>query len=159
VTHGEEGGGAGGGFFGGPRPIGAIIPKLTRPAFKRRNPAGAMLMAEWPAVVGPAIAAVTQPLRLTSGTLVLGCTGPVAMELSHLAPELLGRINAHLGRVAVERLRFVQQAPSRTEPVRPKPAPPAPLPGPLKARIEELPDGELKAALAKLAEGVYRNPR
>ena len=99
-------------FFGGPRALGALLPRLTRPAFKRRSPAGAALMADWPAVVGPALAAVTTPKRLGNGTLVIGCAGPVAMELTHLAPQLIGRINAHLGQVAVERLRFVQQASS-----------------------------------------------
>ena len=66
-------------FLGGPRPVGALVPALTRPAFKRKSPAGAMIMADWPALVGPAIAAVTQPLRLTQGTLTLACAGPVAM--------------------------------------------------------------------------------
>ena len=97
-------------FFGGPRPLGALLPRLTRPAFKRRSPAGAALMADWPAAVGPALAAVSTPKRLGNGTLVIACAGPVATELTHLAPQLIGRINAHLGQVAVERLRFVQQA-------------------------------------------------
>ena len=97
-------------FFGGPRPLGALIPALTRPAFKRKSPAAAQIMADWPALVGPALAAVTQPLRLTSGSLTIACSGPIALELSHLAPELMARINGGLGRVAVERLRFVQGA-------------------------------------------------
>ena len=42
----------------GLRPLGTLVPRLTRPAFKRRSPAGALLMADWPALVGPAIAAV-----------------------------------------------------------------------------------------------------
>ncbi|MFC7542493.1 DUF721 domain-containing protein [Siccirubricoccus deserti] len=78
--------------------------------FRKKSPGGATLMADWPAVVGPALAAVTTPKRLSAGTLTVGCVGPVAMELSHLAPQLIARINAHLGRVTVERLRFVQQA-------------------------------------------------
>ncbi|MBX9596473.1 MAG: DUF721 domain-containing protein, partial [Roseomonas sp.] len=94
-------------FSTGPLPVGGMIARLTRPVFRKRSPAGAQLMADWPDVVGPALSAVTQPLRLSAGTLTLGCSGPVAMELQHLAPELIGRINAHLGRAAVERLRFV----------------------------------------------------
>ncbi|MGN6816220.1 MAG: DUF721 domain-containing protein, partial [Solirubrobacterales bacterium] len=50
---------------------------------------------------------LTVPRRLHGGTLSVACAGPVAMELQHLAPELLARINAHLGRPVVERLRFV----------------------------------------------------
>ena len=143
-------------FFGGPRPLGALLPRLTRPAFKRRSPAGAALMADWPEVVGPALAAVTAPKRLGNGTLVIACAGPVAMELAHLAPQLIGRINAHLGQVAVERLRFVQQASGAAAPPPPRPAEPAALPPRVREAVAAVPAGELREALEKLARGVYR---
>jgi hypothetical protein len=145
-------------FFGGPRALGALLPRLTRPAFKRRSPAGAALMANWPAVVGPALAAVTSPKRLGNGTLVIACAGPVAMELAHLAPQLIGRINAHLGQVLVERLRFVQQA-SAAPPPAPRRAEPAALPPRVREAVAALPEGELREALEKLAQGVYRDPQ
>ncbi|WP_439599389.1 DUF721 domain-containing protein [Falsiroseomonas sp.] len=138
-----------------PLPLSALIPRLTRPAFRKRSPAGAQLMADWADIVGPALAATTQPLRVTAGTLTIACSGPVAMELQHLAPELIGRINAHFGRVAVERLRFVQQAPPGAARAAPRPRP-VELPAPVTARLAELPAGELRDALAKLALGVYR---
>ncbi len=142
-------------FPGGPLPLGTLIPSLTRPAFKRKSPAGAQLLADWPGVVGPALAAVTAPLRLSAGTLTIACAGPVAMELQHLAPELIGRINGHSGRVVVERLRFVQQSlPAR--PTAPPPRPDRPLPAPVKERLAALPEGDLRAALENLARGVYR---
>jgi len=144
-------------FFGGPRALGALLPRLTRPAFKRRSPAGAALMAGWPEVVGPALAAVTSPKRLTSGTLVIACAGPVAMELTHLAPQLIGRINAHLGQAAVERLRFVQQAPGTAPQHAPRRAEAAPLPPRVREAMAALPEGELREALEKLAQGVYRD--
>lgn len=144
-------------FLGGPRPLGALVPALTRPAFKRKSPAGAQVMADWPALVGPALAAVSQPVRLSSGTLTLACSGPVAMELQHLAPQLAGRINAALGRVAVERFRFVQRAPAGAVP-RPAPRPaPAALPARVEAALEGIASPELRDALARLARGVYRN--
>jgi len=146
-------------YMGGPRPVGAIVPRLVRPAFRRRSPAGAMLMADWPAVVGPALAAIAAPKRLSSGTLTIACAGPVALELTHLAPELIARINAHLGRAAVERLRFVQETPAGgpAAPPRPRQPHPAALPGRVEAAIGRVPSGELRAALAKLARGVYRD--
>lgn len=144
-------------FFGGPRALGALLPRLTRPAFKRRSPAGAALMADWPAVVGPALAAVTAPKRLGNGTLVIACAGPVAMELTHLAPQLIGRINAHLGQVVVERLRFVQQASSGAAPAAPREAEPVALPPRVRDAMASVPEGELREALEKLARGVYRN--
>ncbi len=143
-------------FLGGPRPLGALVPALTRPAFKRKSPAGAQIMADWPELVGPALAAVTQPLRLASGTLTLACAGPVAMELQHLAPQLAGRINAALGRVAVERFRFVQQAPAAAAP-RKKAAPkPVALPERVESAIESVASPELREALERLGRGVYR---
>ncbi len=144
-------------FPTGPLAVGSLIPRLTRPAFRKRSPAGAQLMADWAQIIGPALAAVTQPVRLAGGTLTLGCSGPVAVELQHLAPELISRINAHLGRTAVERLKFVQQAPAGT-PVGGIPPRPVTLPADLEARLATLPPGDLRDALAKLARGVYRKP-
>ncbi|MBR0673434.1 DUF721 domain-containing protein [Roseomonas soli] len=144
-------------FLGGPRPVGALVPALTRPAFKRKSPAGAQIMADWPALVGPALAAVTRPLRLASGTLTLACSGPVAMELQHLAPQLAGRINAALGRVAVDRFRFVQQAPAGAAPPRKPPPRPVTLPERVESALEQVGSPELRAALERLGRGVYRN--
>ena len=135
----------------GPRPVGQLLPRITRPAFRKRSPAAAQLMADWPEVVGPALAAVTAPRRLSGTTLVLGCPGPVALELQHLSAELAARINAHLGRTAVTGFRFVQDtAPTQAAPA---PAaqtarPPVPLPG--------IAPGALYDALQALAKAVRR---
>ena len=144
-------------FPGAPLPLGSLIPAVTRPAFRKRSPAGAQLLADWAQIVGPALAAVTSPLRLTSGTLTLACAGPVAMELQHLGPELIGRINGQLGRAVVERLRFVQQAPAGApRPAVPRSARPARIPEGVQDRLGALPEGELREALEKLAQGLYR---
>jgi hypothetical protein len=130
-------------FPGAPLPLSSLIPAVTRPAFRKKSPAAAQLLADWAQIVGPALAAATSPLRLTAGTLTLACAGPVAMELQHLAPELIGRINGQLGRAAVERLRFVQQAPAGTRPAAPPAkAPAAPMPPSVRQRLEGLPEGE-----------------
>lgn len=144
-------------FLGGPRLLGALVPGLTRPAFKRKSPAGAQIMADWPALVGPAIAAVTQPMRLTQGTLTLACSGPVAMEMQHLAPQLASRINAALGRVAVERFRFVQRAPAGPALRKPRELAPKPLPERVESALAGVESPELRAALERLGRGVYRN--
>lgn len=138
-----------------PMALSALIPRLTRPAFRKRSPAGAQIMADWAQIIGPAIGAVTQPVRLSGGSLTLGCSGPMALELQHLAPELISRINAHLGRAVVERLKFVQQSTNRVAQIS-SPLRPALLPADLQARLAALPPGELRDALAKLAHGVYR---
>jgi hypothetical protein len=106
-------------------------------------------MADWPAIVGPAVAETTQPRRLSGGTLTLGCTGPQALELQHLATALIERINAHLGTVTVTRLRFVQE-------VRPPAAPPARPRRQTDAVpvVVALPPGALRDALEKLGQAI-----
>jgi hypothetical protein len=140
----------------GAQELGAIIPRLARPAFRGLNPAAAQILADWPAIIGPEFAAMAEPVKLHRATLTLACTGPAAMELSLAAPLLVERINAHLGRTAVDRLAFVQRAPRRAPPAQPPPlASPAPLPEATAARLDTLPEGELKAVLARLAARVH----
>jgi hypothetical protein len=142
----------------GPRPLANLLPRVTRPAFKKRSPAASQIIADWPALVGPVLAAQTIPRSLTGGTLTLACSGPVAMELQHLAPQLIARVNAALGQRLIERLRFVQAA--MPPPVRALPPPkPVVLPDRLTASLEGIEDPELRQALARLAQGVYRGRR
>jgi hypothetical protein len=138
----------------GARPLGSLVPRLTRPAFRRRSPATAQVLADWSAIVGPAIAAVTTPRRLISGTLTVACAGPIAMELQYLAGELIGRINSHLGSQVVTGLRFVQTiGPDASAP--PPPAPPDPAAqAAAEAAVAALPEGELRSALAALGRAV-----
>ncbi len=143
----------------GPRPVSALMPRLTRPAFRRRSPATAQVLTDWSAIVGPAIAAVTTPRRLASGTLTIACAGPIAMELQHLAGEVIARINAHLGSQVVSTLRFVQ-TPDLMAPLAP-PVAPAPDPAKLavvEAAVASLPEGELRGALASLGHTMLTTP-
>lgn len=136
----------------GPRPIGALVPGVTRPAFRKQSPAAAQLLADWMIIVGPGLAGLAEPKRFQAGTLTVGCTGPVALELQHCAGPLIERINTHLGRPLVQRLRFVQQAASAPAPAPPRRLRPAPV------LIEGLPDGPLRDALAALGAAVADDP-
>lgn len=131
----------------GPRPIGALLPAVTRPAFKTHGPAAAQLLADWAAIVGPGFAATTTPRRFAAGTLTLGCAGPAALELQHLSAQLMERINTYLGRALVQRLRFVQDT-------RPPPAPPRPRPRRPPVAVDGLPDGPLRDALGALGAAI-----
>src|SRR5580658_538766 len=100
--------------MGGARSISSLVPVVARTAFNRTAPAVAQLMEAWTGIVGPALAAATMPRRLAQGTLTIGCSGPVAMELQHLSTELIGRINQYLGGQTVRRVRFVQMLAARS---------------------------------------------
>jgi hypothetical protein len=138
----------------GPRPVSALVPRMTRPAFRRRSPAAAQVLADWSAIVGPAIAAVTTPRRLSAGALTIACGGPIAMELQYLSGELVARINAHLGSQAVTSLRFVQTADPALQPAVP-PAPPDPARlARVDAAVATVPEGGLRDALAGLGRAL-----
>ncbi len=137
----------------GSRPVGALVPRITRPVFRRRAPAAAQLLADWPSIIGPALAAVTTPRRFAAGSLTIACSGPIAMELQHLSGEVMARINAHLGQPVVSALRFVQTATAASLPPMP-PAPSAADKAAVEASVSALPEGELRAALIALGHAL-----
>jgi hypothetical protein len=141
-------------FVYGPRALSSLVPHITRPAFRHRSPAAAQIMADWATIVGPALAAVTAPRRLSGGTLVLACAGPIAMELQHMAAELLGRINGHLGVSAVKTLRFEQTLALSKAPAETPPRPPPEVAQAADAAVAALPEGDLRTALASLGRAV-----
>lgn len=134
----------------GPRPVGALVPAVVRPAFRKRSPATAQILADWQAIVGPAIAAVTTPRKLFGGTLSIVCSGPMAVELQHLSEQLISRINGHLGHVTVVRLRFSHDLRPVATPQRPHPQTTA-APSTV---VADLPKGGLRDALEALGRAV-----
>lgn len=135
----------------GPRPLGTLVPSITRPAFRKRAPAAAQVLADWPQLVGPEMAAQTQPRKLAGGTLTLACSGAMALELQHTVPQLIARLNSRLGHVVVERIRFQQDW--ALDP----PLPAAPRPQAIQAAreaVRDLPEGPLRDALESLGRHV-----
>lgn len=147
----------------GPVPVARLLARATRPLMGRIQAATARLALDWPQIVGPALASVTAPDRLSGGkdgrVLTIRAAGPVALELQHLAPQLVERINAHAGPGLVSRLRFIQAPRGAAEPQAPAPAPPPRrLPPEAAARVEQsvadLPEGPLRDALVRLGRAV-----
>lgn len=81
-------------------------------AFLKRGEVGeriaeASAVPEWAERVGPAIAAVTVPLRVSRGTLLVGVRSSAwLMELTLIEGEILGRLNAGRGRGKISKIRF-----------------------------------------------------
>jgi hypothetical protein len=133
-------------------PLAQLVPGVTRQAFRKRSPAGAELMSAWANVVGPRLAAETEPRRLARGQLTIACAGPMAMELQHVAAELIERINTYAGTRLVERLRFTQDHVTRAAraPTVVKTVAPVPIDG--------LAPGDLNDALAALLAAIKSAP-
>ncbi|MGE0256659.1 MAG: DUF721 domain-containing protein [Alphaproteobacteria bacterium] len=141
--------------------VATALDGATRPLRRRRGLAGAGIFRHWAEIVGPKLAAECAPQRLargqegTGGTLHLRVTGPLALELQHLSPQVIERINSFFGYRAVARLAF-HHGPPPAPKARPQP-PAAPDPGAvaaLEARLAGVADPDLRAALARLGEGV-----
>jgi len=146
----------------GPRSVAALVPPLARAAFRGRPAANSQVMLDWPMIVGPALSAMTEPRRLSAGTLTIACSGPIAMELQHMAMELMARINTHLGVPTVRALRFVQVPPRAIQPPRPIPAQAHAVNTrareAAKRAVVDLPPGPLRDALEALG-GMVLAPR
>ena len=103
---------------GGMRSLAAALPAITRRVLGRRGFAEGGLIAEWPSIVGAAIAARCQPAkarpaqpgRRAEGSVTLRVEPGFALELQHLAPQIIERINGHYGYRAITRL-ILQQGP------------------------------------------------
>ena len=98
---------------GRPQPLGRVLDEVLRSSGLGERVAQAQAVGDWPRVVGPQIAAVTEALWVTGeGVLVVrAATGAWRAELSLLAPELLARLNAVPGRAPLSAVRFVHGAP------------------------------------------------
>ncbi len=99
----------------GARWLAAAASKVTRAAFRRRGFAEAGVLTQWPAIVGAELAAGSCPEKLTfrpgegkDGTLHVRVDGALAIELQHLEPQVVERINTYFGSRVVGRIAIKQ---------------------------------------------------
>ncbi len=153
-----------------PAPIGARVLDVARSAFAKRGFAEAHILAHWPEIVGNGLAEFSAPEKLifprVSGeeaktrrqgaTLVLRVDGPVAVEIRHLEPQIVDRINGYYGYGAVQRLKLIQgPLPAKPRPRYRKIRPLRPDEREaLTQDLDSIEEPSLKLALEKLGERV-----
>ncbi len=144
--------------------------KLTKSAFERYGFAYAELIAQWPAIVGDELAEVSAPERIRwprktdgdedrgqpgGGTLVVRAAEGRALELQHLAPRIIERINGYYGYGAVAKLKILQgRLPKQMR--RKVPAAPEPdekTRAALETKLQDIGDDKLREALNRLGSG------
>jgi hypothetical protein len=146
--------------------LSAEVPAIAKQALGSRGFAEAGLFTHWAEIAGAQLAASSLPIKLAfprgrrdEGTLTVRCGGAAALELQHLAPSILERINGHFGYRAVARLRIEQGAVS----ARKVAVPPPPL-----TRLEQdavaeqtapVADPEIRASLARLGAAIRRREK
>lgn len=99
---------------GGPLPVATLVSKLTRKVLGKYGFSYGGLITEWETIVGHDLAESCIPEKLTfpsnkrdSGVLRLRADGGAALELQHLEPQILERINSYFGYKAVSRLQLI----------------------------------------------------
>ncbi|MEI9987687.1 MAG: DciA family protein [Aliidongia sp.] len=143
--------------------LGSAVAKIAAPVLGRRGFGEAQVILQWPAVVGELLARDSLPIKLAfprgdrlDGTLHLRVAAGAALEIQHLEPLIVERINGFFGYRAVARLAIRQgPLPRKAEPRAPKPRPLARSEtAALERRLEEVKDPELRAALESLGRAV-----
>jgi hypothetical protein len=142
------------------RPLADLVSGALQSAFKRQGFAAVDIISHWEDIVGPELAGRTEPLRLvwprredpfSTGTLTVRVEGAYALELQHLAPVVIERVNRYFGWACVGRLA-IRQGPVTRKARKPDlPVEPAPeAVAEIEHNLGEFEDTELKSALARL---------
>jgi hypothetical protein len=143
-------------------PVAGIVTRATRQAIDRKGAVFGGLLQNWASIVGPSLAARTLPEALSfprnqrvDATLTLRVAGAMAVEVQHMLPMLIERVNGYAGYGAVARIRIVQ-APTPSAATRPPRRRPV---SPLQERLIDtaltgIEDEGLREALRRLGEGM-----
>ena len=147
-----------------PKALAVSIGKITKPIFGRRGFADGAIVNDWKVIVGPHLSDHSAPERITypqhqttAGTLHLRIdNGGLGLELQHLQPQLIERINGYFGFHAVAHIKITQgplpKRPANTQ------KPPPPISADDKATVAKslqgVEDADLSQALNSLGQAV-----
>ena len=124
---------------GGPKAIARTVARIARRSFSKQGFAETDVITRWREIVGDELAHHSVPERLRfakgnagGGILHIRVDGAVALEIQHMEPVLVERINGFFGYRAVARLALTQ--------------------GPLPARAAPLPRARAEVPAQQLAD-------
>lgn len=138
-----------------------MVPEVAGKALGKKGLGYGKLVTEWRQIAGPELGDATAPVKLafpraerSDATLTIEVVPARAVEVQHVLPQLLERVNAVFGYRAVARIKLVQSLPARA----PKFVGLRPLSigeeSELAALTEIVPEGELRDALERLGRAV-----
>ena len=150
------------------RPLADLVRRTLADTFARQGFASTELVTHWNDIVGAEVAAHCEPVRLRwprrgdvdapePATLVLRVEGPVAIEIQHLSPVILERVNRFFGWRAVGRLALRQAPLARRNRPKASLAPDARSVAEVEKTLSSVEDADLRAALARLGASIKRN--
>lgn len=143
--------------------VSKVLGRITGRTMNRRGFSDSRMLENWAAIVGPQLATMSQPVRMSrrkstrdggetpGGVLTVKAEGAIALEIQHLAPQIIDRLNSYYGHAAIARLNIIQGPVTIT----PSPLNPPPIKeedvSALAEGFEEIETPRLKRALASLA--------
>lgn len=141
------------------------VSRAGRPLWRKRGFAEARIITDWKAIVGETLAPYSLPLRVSAPrepgapqTLLIRVAGSWAVEVHHLSPQIIERVNSFLGFAAVGEIR-IEQGPVVAPPRRPRPKV---VPEAEKQAVADVTDGVedegLRSALRGLGEAMHGRP-
>ncbi len=164
--------------------IASLIGGSLAPSLRARGFASSEVITRWPDFIGAQLAPHTRALQLKwpprgsktlpslpdrdaielsakhdGATLIVAVSGGMAIDVQHMAPQIIQRINAALGWRCVSKLALRQQPVARILPRirREIPLLPAEI-ARLEATTQKIDDENLRQAFTRLGKGVfYRN--
>lgn len=148
------------------RQLADFLPDTLDPLVAKLGMSQATLVLDWAEIVGERIANVCEPARLRwpprgpktdptkasdPATLQLRVAAGFGLEIQHLAPTIMERVNAHLGWRCVGRITLRQEPLERRRPPARRKAPEDPAArAQAEAAARDIEDDALRAALVRL---------
>lgn len=148
---------------GGPRAISRMLDTLIARSGRKRGFGEAALLVQWPAIAGSELAARTSPDKLvrrrgrSAALLHLRVASGWALEVQHMAPTIIERINGFFGYRAVDDIRILQGLRENRSAPRRQPRPPRVRPTVSEALdgiVAKIENPDVAEALRDLAETV-----
>ncbi|MFN3889113.1 MAG: DUF721 domain-containing protein [Beijerinckiaceae bacterium] len=155
-------------------PLADLVGKALDPVVAKQGFGESDIILHWDDIVGPRLAAVSDPIRLQwpprppgrspeaapePATLVVRIEGAFALELQHLAPLVIERVNARLGWRCVGRIAM-RQGPGKRAAARPARRAPDPQAAQeAQEAVAQIEDEGLRAALARLGAAAIAESR
>jgi len=150
-----------------PTPLSTIVGGTLSAILAKQGFASTELVSRWPDIVGPEVAAHSEPIRILwkrgnegetpePATLVLRAEGPAALEIQHLSNVILERVNRFFGWQAVGRIALRQAPLTRPKERKPPPAPSPEATARIAADLTAISSNDLRQALARLGAAIKR---
>ncbi|MEX0591176.1 MAG: DciA family protein [Xanthobacteraceae bacterium] len=142
------------------KPLADLVSSALQSAFARQGFAAVDIVVHWEDIVGPELAGRTEPVRLvwprrddplSTGTLTVRVEGAYAIELQHLTPVVIERVNRYfgwrcVGRIAIRQGPVARRAKAPDLPLEPA----AETMAEVERGLGNFEDKGLKSALARL---------